>query len=246
MFFRGGLSIRRNLYSKVLFLLVLGLFALFYFKNLNGSPNSLGGPAAEVLLQQQQQQQKALALVQNDIDIGAAVLAKAGALGVALNKGNVLSGASNGDALMYEQLIRADLAKQRPGLGDNGEGVELTGDAKELGEKQLATIALNEELSEHLSYNRTPPDGRHPACKRKQYDIASLPSTSVIIIFYNEPYSVLLRTVHSVLNTADARLLKEIVLVDDGSTNVELKGKLDYYVKTRLPAKVKVLRQRQR
>ncbi|XP_050094310.1 polypeptide N-acetylgalactosaminyltransferase 1 [Anopheles aquasalis] len=248
MFFRGGLSIRRNLYSKVLLLLVLGLFVLFYFKNLNGSPNSLGVPAADVLLQQQQQQQKALAMVQSGVDLEAAVLGKAGALGVALNKGNVLSGAagSNGDALMYEQLIRADLAKQRPGLGDNGEGVELTGDAKELGEKQLATIALNEELSEHLSYNRTPPDGRHPACKRKQYDIASLPSTSVIIIFYNEPYSVLLRTVHSVLNTADPRLLKEIVLVDDGSTNVELKGKLDYYVKTRLPAKVKVLRQRQR
>uniref|UniRef100_A0A182FEH7 Glycosyltransferase 2-like domain-containing protein n=2 Tax=Anopheles albimanus TaxID=7167 RepID=A0A182FEH7_ANOAL len=248
MFFRGGLSIRRNLYSKVLLLLVLGLFVLFYFKNLNGSPNSLGVPVADVLLQQQQQQ-KALALVQHGGgDVEAAVLAaKAGALGVALNKGNVLAGAgSSGDALLYEQLIRADLAKQRPGLGDNGEGVELTGDAKELGEKQLATIALNEELSEHLSYNRTPPDGRHPACKRKQYDIASLPSTSVIIIFYNEPYSVLLRTVHSVLNTADPRLLKEIVLVDDGSTNVELKGKLDYYVKTRLPAKVKVLRQRQR
>ncbi|XP_058121792.1 polypeptide N-acetylgalactosaminyltransferase 1 [Anopheles ziemanni] len=232
MFIRGGLSIRRHLYSKVLLLLVLGLFVLFYFKNLNGSPNALGGEQAKPLLPQ--------AIIANGArEVNA--LVEAGAL----NKGNVLLGA-DGEAL-YEQLIRADLAKQKPGLGNNGEGVELTGEAKDIGEKQLATIALNEELSEHLSYNRTPPDGRHPACKRKRYnDIASLPSTSVIIIFYNEPYSVLLRTVHSVLNTADARLLQEIILVDDGSTNVELKGKLDYYVKSRLPAKVKVLRQRQR
>uniref|UniRef100_U5EZA8 Polypeptide N-acetylgalactosaminyltransferase n=1 Tax=Corethrella appendiculata TaxID=1370023 RepID=U5EZA8_9DIPT len=145
-----------------------------------------------------------------------------------------------------ELLIRADLAKQEKGLGDNGQGADLTGDAKEKGEKQLATIALNEELSEHISYNRTPPDGRHPACRNKKYDLDNLLTTSVIIIFYNEPYSVLVRTVHSVLNTADSRLLKEIILVDDASTNDELKDKLDYYVKTRLPNKVKILRLRNR
>uniref|UniRef100_A0A182QIX5 Polypeptide N-acetylgalactosaminyltransferase n=1 Tax=Anopheles farauti TaxID=69004 RepID=A0A182QIX5_9DIPT len=236
MFFRGGLSIRRNLYTRFLLLVVLGLFVLFYFKNLNGSPNSLGGSV-------DQAQPKPLPQIgRQDVN----ELLAAAEAGASLNKGNLMPvGTQTGDAL-YERLILADLAKQRPGLGNNGEGVELTGDAKELGEKQLATIALNEELSEHLSYNRTPPDGRHPACKRKHYDLSNLPSTSVIIIFYNEPYSVLLRTVHSVLNTADARLLREIILVDDGSTNVELKGKLDYYVRTRLPPKVKVLRQRQR
>ncbi|EAA04096.4 AGAP006925-PA [Anopheles gambiae str. PEST] len=238
MFFRGGLSIRRNLYTRVLLLLVLGLFVLFYFKNLNGSPNSLGSPALE--------QAKPLAQLGLDVNRLELLAAAEAAAGGPLNKGNLLPALPpSGDAL-FERLVLADLAKQRPGLGNNGEGVELTGDAKEIGEKQLATIALNEELSEHLSYNRTPPDGRHPACKRKHYDLTGLPSTSVIIIFYNEPYSVLLRTVHSVLNTADGRLLREIILVDDGSTNVELKGKLDYYVRTRLPAKVKVLRQRQR
>uniref|UniRef100_A0A182SMT2 Glycosyltransferase 2-like domain-containing protein n=1 Tax=Anopheles maculatus TaxID=74869 RepID=A0A182SMT2_9DIPT len=237
MFFRGGLSIRRNLYTRVGLLLVLGLFVLFYFKNLNGSPNSLGSSSLEQAKPLPQIGQHA-----NGLELLAA--AEAAASGGSLNKGNLLP-AQTGDAL-FERLVLADLAKQRPGLGNNGEGVELTGDAKEIGEKQLATIALNEELSEHLSYNRTPPDGRHPACKRKHYDLTNLPSTSVIIIFYNEPYSVLLRTVHSVLNTADGRLLREIILVDDGSTNVELKGKLDYYVRTRLPAKVKVLRQRQR
>jgi polypeptide N-acetylgalactosaminyltransferase len=159
--------------------------------------------------------------------------------------GNKLSGLEK-DTNVYEELILADLKKQEPGLGDNGQGVDLTGDAKEIGEKQLATIALNEELSEHLSYNRTSPDGRHPACRKKVYNLDDLLTTSVIIIFYNEPYSVLVRTVHSVLNTADPRLLREIILVDDASTNVELKGKLDYYIKTRLPTKVKMLRLRNR
>lgn len=146
----------------------------------------------------------------------------------------------------YERQIEADLAKQEPGLGDNGRAVSLDGDAKEIGEKQLATIALNEELSEHLSYNRTTPDTRHPLCKAKQYDISGLGTTSVIVIFFNEPYSVLVRTVHSVLNTSPPQLLKEIILVDDGSTNEELKGKLDYYLDTRLPKKVKMLRLKNR
>lgn len=39
----------------------------------------------------------------------------------------------------------------------------------------------------------------------------------MIIIFYNEPWSVLLRTVHSVLGGSPSHLLKEIILVDDHS-----------------------------
>ena len=48
------------------------------------------------------------------------------------------------------------------------------------------------------------------------YD-AQLPSASVIIIFYNEPWSVLLRTVRSVLDGSPEKLVKEIILVDDNS-----------------------------
>jgi polypeptide N-acetylgalactosaminyltransferase len=98
------------------------------------------------------------------------------------------------------------------------------------------------------SYNRTIPDTRHPACARKVYNMDRLAESpaSVVVIFFNEPYSVILRTVYSILNTADARLLKEIVLVDDASTNEELLDKFGYYVKTRLPNKVKLIRSKSR
>lgn len=53
-------------------------------------------------------------------------------------------------------------------------------------------------------------------CKDLTYD-SDLPSASVVIVFTNEAWSSLIRTVHSVLNGSPAHLLKEIVLVDDRS-----------------------------
>lgn len=44
-----------------------------------------------------------------------------------------------------------------------------------------------------------------------------LPVASVVICFYNEALSALQRTVQSVLDRTPARLLHEILLVDDDS-----------------------------
>lgn len=50
-----------------------------------------------------------------------------------------------------------------------------------------------------------------------KYDYYKLPRTSVVIAFYNEAWSTLLRTVHSILETSPDILLEEIILVDDYS-----------------------------
>lgn len=48
-----------------------------------------------------------------------------------------------------------------------------------------------------------------------------LPRTSVIIVFHNEGWSVLMRTVHSVINRTPPQFLEEILLVDDFSDKGE-------------------------
>lgn len=57
-----------------------------------------------------------------------------------------------------------------------------------------------------------------------------LPSTSVIIIFHNEAWSVLLRTIHSVLDRSDPKILKEILVVDDFSDFPHLGDPLKEYI----------------
>lgn len=48
-----------------------------------------------------------------------------------------------------------------------------------------------------------------------------LPQISVVFIFVNEALSVILRSVHSVVNHTPSPLLKEVILVDDNSDNGE-------------------------
>ncbi|XP_030682068.1 polypeptide N-acetylgalactosaminyltransferase 11 isoform X2 [Nomascus leucogenys] len=76
--------------------------------------------------------------------------------------------------------------------------------------------AFNMLISNRLGYHRDVPDTRNAACQEKFYP-PDLPSASVVICFYNEAFSALLRTAHSVIDRTPAHLLHEIILVDDDS-----------------------------
>lgn len=54
-------------------------------------------------------------------------------------------------------------------------------------------------------------------CKENGRYLDDLPPTDIIICFHNEAWSVLLRTVHSVLDRSPAHLIGHIILVDDYS-----------------------------
>uniref|UniRef100_A0A1A8LC95 Polypeptide N-acetylgalactosaminyltransferase n=6 Tax=Nothobranchius TaxID=28779 RepID=A0A1A8LC95_9TELE len=105
---------------------------------------------------------------------------------------------------------------------------------------------FNQFASDRISLHRDlGKDTRHPDCvKQKFWRCPGLPNTSVIIVFHNEAWSTLLRTVYSVLHTAPAALLTEIILVDDASTDDHLKAALEEHVE-KLQI-VRVLRQRER
>ncbi|XP_044032126.1 polypeptide N-acetylgalactosaminyltransferase 11 [Siniperca chuatsi] len=105
--------------------------------------------------------------------------------------------------------------------------------------------AFNVLISTRLGYHRELPDTRDSQCRDKVYPLA-LPSASVVICFFNEAFSALLRTVHSVLDRTPAFLLHEIILVDDHSELEELKDDLDRYVREELQGKVKLVRNQRR
>lgn len=73
---------------------------------------------------------------------------------------------------------------------------------------------------------------------------SNLPTASVIIVFSDEAWSPLLRTVYSVINRSSSKLLKEVLLIDDFSENKELHEKLDDYVKV-FKEKVRIFRLKQ-
>ena len=90
--------------------------------------------------------------------------------------------------------------------GEMGNGIELEGVVtKEAARKEAMYQAhgFDEYISEYLvSLNRSLPDRRDDWCKEPGHvmSVSELPPTSVIIIFHNEAWSTLLRTIYSVIN----------------------------------------------
>lgn len=117
-------------------------------------------------------------------------------------------------------------------LGELGKPVKLklSEEERKKQEESINAHQINVYLSDKISLHRRLAERWNPLCKDLKYDYRSLPTTSVVIAFYNEAWSTLLRTVHSVLETCPDILLKEVVLVDDYSEKEHLKEPLEKYI----------------
>ncbi len=172
--------------------------------------------------------------------------------GVSMKRGDIPFEVVGGrDLYKTEQLdaaydeFAADEAKVVPGLGEYGEPVKLSTSEEALAKKVMEKEAFNLVASDKISLRRNVPDTRDPQCKKVQYD-KELPTVSVVIIFTNEAWTPLLRTIWSVLDKTPDEYLHEIILVDDFSDKKHLGGKLERYIQRKFPSKVRLKRLHER
>uniref|UniRef100_A0A673KJY7 Polypeptide N-acetylgalactosaminyltransferase n=1 Tax=Sinocyclocheilus rhinocerous TaxID=307959 RepID=A0A673KJY7_9TELE len=134
------------------------------------------------------------------------------------------------------------------GFGGRGRGglpATLTPEEEKEAKYLREKYGYNAFLSDKISLDRSIPDYRPSKCKKAFYS-RDLPQISIIFIFVNEALSVILRSVHSAVNHTPAHLLKEIILVDDNSDDVQLKGPLEEYVNKRYSGLIKIVRNQKR
>ncbi|XP_055532854.1 N-acetylgalactosaminyltransferase 6-like [Wyeomyia smithii] len=130
---------------------------------------------------------------------------------------------------------------ERQGPGEHGKPVKLQRPEDfQLNKKLYKENGYSAVISDKIAIDRAIPDIRHPQCHQKRY-LRDLPNVSVIIIFYNEHWSTLLRTIYSVINRSPEHLLKEIILINDHSTKKFLWKPLRNFVESELAPKVKLI-----
>ncbi|KFB51145.1 hypothetical protein ZHAS_00019294 [Anopheles sinensis] len=125
------------------------------------------------------------------------------------------------------------IAPPSDGPGELGKPVilpkELSPEVKKLVDEGWTKNAFNQYVADMISIRRSLPDPRDAWCKEPGRYRDDLPPTSVIICFHNEAWSVLLRTVHSVLDRSPDHLVTEVILVDDFSDMPHTQKQLEEY-----------------
>lgn len=155
---------------------------------------------------------------------------------------------SYSDYEKHERMVALELNMQDDNEGSNGAAVFLTKPSHLIDAQfDIEKFGINVLASRFIKYTRSLGDHRNPTCLEIIYDVNNLPKADVVIVFHNVPFSILLRTVHQILDKSPDQLLHRIILVDDASTSPFLLSMLDHYLNTRLKThKVKLLRLKKR
>ncbi|KAG0718492.1 N-acetylgalactosaminyltransferase 7 [Chionoecetes opilio] len=135
-------------------------------------------------------------------------------------------------------------AAHKGGPGEGGKAHQLSAAKQNEGSMSVSEYGINMVVSDEIAMDRDISDTRHAECAHWEYP-EDLPTASVVIVFHNEGFSTLMRTVHSVIDRSPPQFLKEVLLVDDYSDKAPLKEPLDDYI-TRWGDKVRLVRNKER
>lgn len=144
-----------------------------------------------------------------------------------------------------EEELNANNYNPQPGAGEGGLPVNLKQHETIRAKRLFHINQFNIVASDKISLDRRLEDVRSQECRDLRYNKSVLPTTSIIVVFHNEAWSTLLRTLHSALNTAGPHLVTEFVIVDDNSSRRFLGSELEREVET-LGVPVKIVRSRER
>uniref|UniRef100_A0A3B4AIT5 Glycosyltransferase 2-like domain-containing protein n=1 Tax=Periophthalmus magnuspinnatus TaxID=409849 RepID=A0A3B4AIT5_9GOBI len=112
-------------------------------------------------------------------------------------------------------------------------GVNLSEEEQKEAQALFELYGYNVFLSDRLPLDRGLPDTREKGCLTKTYP-KDLPSIGVVLIYLNEALSILKRAIRSIVNRTPKHLLKEIIMVDDNSSNGGFITKTQHLKCTRL------------
>ncbi|XP_042157612.1 probable polypeptide N-acetylgalactosaminyltransferase 8 isoform X3 [Oncorhynchus tshawytscha] len=127
---------------------------------------------------------------------------------------------------LIEDFLTWKATSTKSGWGEN-----LSDEDQEEAQALFEKYGYNVFLSDRLPLNRELPETRESKCLQKKYP-KDLPSIAVVLIYLDEALSIIKRAIRSIIDRTPEHLLREIILVDDHSSNDDLKGDLDVYVKS--------------
>lgn len=114
------------------------------------------------------------------------------------------------------QYIKSVEIDENNQIGYNGAGVNINKSEEDEKNERFDLYKFNELASSRIPLLRKIPDKRRKSCFSRKYS-SDLPTASVVIVYRNEAWSTLLRTVHSCLSRAPYSFIAEFILVDDQS-----------------------------
>ncbi|XP_034195831.2 polypeptide N-acetylgalactosaminyltransferase 35A [Osmia lignaria lignaria] len=152
----------------------------------------------------------------------------------------------NSDKLLQQlQPVPIKSAVTLAGQGLDELGMIRNFDDQRKREEGYKNYSFNILVSDNIGLHRELPDTRHKLCELQKYS-NKLPNASIVICFYNEHYTTLLRSLHSIIERTSKHLLHEIILVNDWSDSKELHGKMKVYIDNNFDGKVKFFKTEKR